>query len=79
VTAPHRTSFLQSPATFFRRESHQPSSRGRESFLPYVKFYRRPYDEMVYRSKMRPPLGGLISIVSPHLRRRQHVSVSQRF
>ncbi|CAJ1977220.1 unnamed protein product [Sphenostylis stenocarpa] len=32
---------------------------------------------MVYRSKMRPPLGGLISIVSPHTRRR-HVSVSQR-
>nr|KYP75030.1 CRAL-TRIO domain-containing protein C23B6.04c [Cajanus cajan] len=80
VTAPPRTSFLQSPATFFRRES-QVSSRGercRESFLAYVKFYRRPYDEMVYRSKMRPPLGGLISIVSPHIRRR-HVSVSQRF
>lgn len=80
VTAPPRTSFLQSPATFFRRESHVSvkGERCRESFLPYVKFYRRPYDEMVYRSKMRPPLGGLISIVSPHIRRR-HVSVSQRF
>lgn len=77
VTAPPRTprpSFLQSPATFFRRESHV----SRDSFLAYLKFYRRPYDEMVYRSKMRPPLGGLISIVSPHLRRR-HVSLSQRF
>ncbi|KAI4304060.1 hypothetical protein MLD38_039623 [Melastoma candidum] len=74
--------FLQSPATFFgtRRESHigSRSERSRESFAPFVKFYRRPYDEMVYRSKMRPPLGGLISIVSPHIRRR-HVSASQRF
>ncbi|XP_057759315.1 uncharacterized protein LOC130979787 [Arachis stenosperma] len=74
-----RASFLQSPATFFRREGHV--SRGekcRESFVAYLKFYRRPYDEMVYRSKMRPPLGGLISIVSPHIRRR-HVSLSQRY
>lgn len=80
VTVPHRTTtFLQSPATFFRRDSGK-VERGRESFLPYVKFYRRPYDEMVYRSKMRPPLGGLVSIVSPHLRRRHtHLSVSQRF
>lgn len=74
-----RPSFLQSPALFFRKECHvSRTERSRESFLPFLKFYRRPYDEMVYRSKMRPPLGGLISIVSPHLRRR-HVSVSQRF
>lgn len=78
VTAPHRpASFLQSPATFFRRDTGK-VERCRESFLPYVKFYRRPYDEMIYRSKMRPPLGGLVSIVSPHLRRR-HISVSQRY
>ncbi|GMN46679.1 hypothetical protein TIFTF001_015867 [Ficus carica] len=74
-----RPSFLQSPAMFFRRECHvSRTERCRESFMPFLKFYRRPYDEMIYRSKMRPPLGGLISIVSPHLRRR-HVSVSQRF
>lgn len=84
VTAPHRSttaSFLQSPATFFRRERDNVKvERGRESFLAYVKFYRRAYDEMVYRSKMRPPLGGLVSIVSPHIRRRHtHLSVSQRF
>ena len=82
VTAPHRSttaSFLQSPATFFRRDNLK-VERGRESFLAYVKFYRRAYDEMVYRSKMRPPLGGLVSIVSPHIRRRHtHLSVSQRF
>ncbi|XP_057427682.1 uncharacterized protein LOC130720983 [Lotus japonicus] len=80
VTAPHKTSFLQSPATFFRRESvgGGKTERCRESFSPYVKFYRRPYNEMIYRSKMRPPLGGLISIVSPHIRRR-HISVSQRY
>ncbi|KAF5452516.1 hypothetical protein F2P56_027503 [Juglans regia] len=75
-----RPSFLQSPAMFFRRaECHvSRGDRSRESFLPFLKFYRRPYDEMIYRSKMRPPLGGLISIVSPHIRRR-HMSVSQRF
>ncbi|KAJ4826239.1 hypothetical protein Tsubulata_047191 [Turnera subulata] len=74
-----RPSFLQSPALFFRKESHvSRADRSRESFRPFLKFYRRPYDEMMYRSKMRPPLGGLISIVSPHLKRR-HVSVSQRF
>ncbi|KAK9992608.1 hypothetical protein SO802_027593 [Lithocarpus litseifolius] len=74
-----RPSFLQSPAMFFRKEGHvSRTDKSRESFMPFLKFYRRPYDEMIYRSKMRPPLGGLISIVSPHLRRR-HVSVSQRF
>ncbi|KAL5541579.1 hypothetical protein UlMin_009289 [Ulmus minor] len=74
-----RPSFLQSPALFFRKECHvSRGERSRESFVPFLKFYRRPYDEMVYRSKMRPPLGGLISIVSPHIRRR-HVSLSQRF
>ncbi|PSR92725.1 Random slug protein [Actinidia chinensis var. chinensis] len=74
-----KPSFLQSPATFFRKECHVGrSERSRDSFVPFLKFYRRPYDEMTYRSKMRPPLGGLISIVSPQLRRR-HMSVSQRF
>ncbi|XP_039071157.1 uncharacterized protein LOC120218249 [Hibiscus syriacus] len=71
-----RPSFLQSPAMFFRRDVHVSSKaeRSRESFLPFLKFYRRPYDEMIYRSMMRPPLGGLISIV-----KRRHMSVSQRF
>ncbi|XP_057475393.1 uncharacterized protein LOC130763492 [Actinidia eriantha] len=74
-----KPSFLQSPATFFRKECHVGrSERSRDSFVPFLKFYRRPYDEMTYRSKMKPPLGGLISIVSPQLRRR-HMSVSQRF
>ncbi|CAL9128866.1 unnamed protein product [Musa textilis] len=71
-----RPSFLQSPATLFsfRKEGQVVPSRGereRESFLPYLRFYRRPYDEMVYRAKMRPPLGGLISIISPHLDQQQ--------
>ncbi|GMJ01871.1 hypothetical protein like AT1G05370 [Hibiscus trionum] len=71
-----RLSFLQSPAMFFRRDGHvsTKAERSRESFLPFLKFYRRPYDEMIYRSMMRPPLGGLISIV-----KRRHMSVSQRF
>ncbi|KAL3812633.1 hypothetical protein ACJIZ3_013901 [Penstemon smallii] len=77
-----KPSFLQSPALFFRKDYHCQVSRAeksRESFLSYLKFYRRPYDEMIYRSKMRPPLGGLISIVSPQLKRRYMSSVSQRF
>ncbi|KAJ8643500.1 hypothetical protein MRB53_005248 [Persea americana] len=67
-----RPSFLQSPATFFRKDCQVSSrtDRCRESFFPFLKFYRRPYDEMGYRSMMRPPLGGLISIVSPQLNRR---------
>lgn len=80
VTAPSRTprpSFLQSPAMLLWRKSER-GERSRESFMAYLRFYRRPYDEMVYRSKMRPPLGGLISIVSPHIRRR-HMSLSQRY
>ncbi|KAL8481815.1 hypothetical protein ACS0TY_028094 [Phlomoides rotata] len=76
-----KPSFLQSPALFFRKDFHQVSrvEKSRESFIPFLKFYRRPYDEMIYRSKMRPPLGGLISIVSPHLKRNRHMSLSQRF
>ncbi|PWA55067.1 CRAL-TRIO domain-containing protein [Artemisia annua] len=74
-----KPSFLHSPALFFKKECHvSKSEKGRESFLPFLRFYRRPYDEMIYRSKMKPPLGGLISIVSPQIRRR-HMSVSQRF
>ncbi|GFP83844.1 random slug protein 5 [Phtheirospermum japonicum] len=75
-----RPSFLHSPAVFFRKD-YQPrraDQKSHESFLPFLKFYLRPYDEMVYRSKMRPPLGALISIVSPQLKPR-HISRSQRF
>lgn len=75
-----KPSFLQSPAVmFFKRDCHvSKADKCRESFAMFLRFYRRPYDEMTYRSKMRPPLGGLISIVSPQLKRR-HISVSQRF
>ncbi|KAL7601283.1 uncharacterized protein LOC111890794 [Lactuca sativa] len=75
-----KPSFLHSPALFFKKECHvSKTDKSRESFIPFLRFYRRPYDEMVYRSKMKPPLGGLISIVSPQLVRRRHMSVSQRF
>ncbi|XWS39306.1 hypothetical protein CRYUN_Cryun18bG0040100 [Craigia yunnanensis] len=58
-----RPSFLQSPALFFRRDynASTKTEKSRESFSPFLKFYRRPYNEMIYRSMMRPPLGGLIS------------------
>ncbi|KAJ4957173.1 hypothetical protein NE237_013956 [Protea cynaroides] len=76
-----RPSFLQSPAMFFRkdRDCHvSKTEKSRESFLPFLRLYKKPYNDMVYRSKMKPPLGGLISIVSPQIRRR-HISQSQRF
>ncbi|XP_057783224.1 uncharacterized protein LOC131001062 [Salvia miltiorrhiza] len=72
-----KPSFLQSPSLFFRRDDSR-VERSSESFVPFLKFYRMSYDEMIYRSKMRPPLGGLVSIVSPQIRR-THMSVSQRF
>ncbi|CAL9186837.1 uncharacterized protein LOC103979892 isoform X1 [Musa acuminata AAA Group] len=78
-----RPSFLQSPATLFTfwKEGQAVVSRGereRESFLPFLRFYRRPYDEMAYRAKMRPPFGGLISIISPHLEQQQLQQQQQR-
>ncbi|RWW66699.1 hypothetical protein BHE74_00025922 [Ensete ventricosum] len=62
-------SFFQSPAALFSFKKEGRLSRAereRESFLPFLRFYRRPYDESVYRANMRPPLSGLISIVSHH-------------
>ncbi|KAJ0982292.1 hypothetical protein J5N97_010547 [Dioscorea zingiberensis] len=88
-----RPSFLQSPASALfslRKEGQQGGGRGekgKEAFMAYLRLYRRPYDEMVYRAKMKPPLGGLVSIVSPHvkapppsmLRRHGTTSHQQRF
>ncbi|XP_022862823.1 uncharacterized protein LOC111383008 [Olea europaea var. sylvestris] len=74
-----KPSFLRSPALFFKKDFQLTrTAKSRESFIPFLKFYRQTYDEMVYRSNMRPPLGGLISIISPQLMR-GHMSVSQRF
>ncbi|KAL2487020.1 Sec14p-like phosphatidylinositol transfer family protein [Abeliophyllum distichum] len=72
-------SFLNSSALFFKKDCQvNKVTKCRDSFVPFLKFYRRPYDEMIYRSKMRPPLGSLISIISPQIRRR-HMCISQRF
>ncbi|WOL18628.1 SEC14 cytosolic factor-like [Canna indica] len=64
-------SFLQSPAAMlfsFKKEGRVSRvEREREAFLPFLRFYRRPYDEMAYRATMmRPPRGGLISVVTLH-------------
>ncbi|KAL2244037.1 UNVERIFIED_CONTAM: hypothetical protein Sindi_0521700 [Sesamum indicum] len=74
-----KPSFLHSPALFFKK-NYQLSriKTPHESFLPFLKFYQRPYDELMYRSKMRPPLGGLISIVSPQFKR-GNMSTFQRY
>ncbi|KAK8446448.1 hypothetical protein SEVIR_9G492300v4 [Setaria viridis] len=83
-----RPSFLQSPSMLFAfRKDGQASrvERERESFLPFLRFYRRPYDEISYRAKMRPPLGGLISIVGEKFKQkpvqqplRRHVGLHQQ-
>ncbi|KAL9260423.1 hypothetical protein AKJ16_DCAP05831 [Drosera capensis] len=71
--------FLHSPAEALFGGRKAAAGKG-EGFGGYLRFYRRPYDEMVYRAKMKPPLGGLISIVNPHQQlRRRAVSVSQRY
>ncbi|KAJ4751303.1 Sec14p-like phosphatidylinositol transfer family protein [Rhynchospora pubera] len=75
-----KPSFLQSPANLFnfKKEGHlSKGERDKESFLPFLRFYRRPYDEMVYRAKMRPPLGGLTSIVYAQVK--THHQQSHRF
>ncbi|KAF3778683.1 CRAL-TRIO domain-containing protein C23B6-04c [Nymphaea thermarum] len=61
--------FLGVPA-IFRRDSGGRSERTVDAFRRWAHFYWAPYDEMSYRARMRPPLGGLISIISPHLKRR---------
>ncbi|XP_052207005.1 uncharacterized protein LOC127811305 [Diospyros lotus] len=74
-----RPALLRYPALMFAKQCHvSGSEKPRDSFRPFLKFYRWAYDEMTYRSKMRPPLGGLISIVYPQLGQR-NVSASQRF
>ncbi|WZY72997.1 hypothetical protein YC2023_005237 [Brassica napus] len=73
-----RPSFFQSPAMFFRGGKNVGGGEksSREAFVPYLKFYRRPYDETAYRSKLRGPRG-FVSVVSSHVRCR-YASLSQR-
>ncbi|KAJ0254799.1 Uncharacterized protein HA466_0106590 [Hirschfeldia incana] len=74
-----RPSFFQSPAMFFRGDKNVVGGEksSREAFVPYLKFYWRPYDETAYRSKLRSPRG-FVSVVSSHVRCR-HASLSQRY
>jgi hypothetical protein len=57
----------------FKKDSQRIESdrkdKSLDCFRPYLNHYRLPYDEIVYRSMMKPPLGGLVSIVSPELKR----------
>ncbi|ERN20368.1 SEC14 cytosolic factor [Amborella trichopoda] len=69
----NKHSFFTSPkiAAFFKKEVSQGGGAKEEGFEKFLRHYRAPYNEVAYRSKMKPPLGGLISIVAPGLRRRQ--------
>ncbi|KAJ8900075.1 hypothetical protein K2173_024191 [Erythroxylum novogranatense] len=52
-------SFLQSPTMFFKKDCK--IDKAHQSFLSFLRFYIRSFDEILYRSEMCPPLGGLIS------------------
>jgi len=73
----NKASILSSPMTSFfhgfKKDSQRIESdrkdKSLDCFRPYLNHYRLPYDEIVYRSMMKPPLGGLVSIVSPELKR----------
>jgi hypothetical protein len=43
-------------------------NRGVNMFQPYLKFLLAPYDQATYRALMKPPLGGLASIISRDLK-----------
>eukprot|EP01018_Ginkgo_biloba_P032680 Gb_01699 [translate_table: standard] len=77
----YKASILSSPmegiTSFFNgfKKEHQRIESDRKEktldcFRPYLRYYRLHYDEIAYRSMMKPPLGGLVSIVSPELKRR---------
>lgn len=76
-THSNKASILSSPMTSFfhgfKKDSQRIESdrkdKNLDCFRPYLNHYRLPYDEVVYRSMMKPPLGGLVSIVSPELKR----------
>lgn len=44
-------------------------SKDIDLFRPYFTFLHAPYDEASYRALMKPPLGGLATIVSRDLKR----------
>ncbi|GLJ22030.1 hypothetical protein SUGI_0412760 [Cryptomeria japonica] len=85
ITTPSRYDLPTKPSIFSPREGiasffsgfkrdNQRSETDRkdknlEHFQPYLKYYRLRYNEIAYRSMMKPPLGGLASIVSPELKR----------
>jgi hypothetical protein len=44
--------------------SEENRNKSVDIFQPYVRFLSELYDEAAYRALMKPPLGGLMSIVS---------------
>lgn len=49
-------------------------NRNVDTFRPYLPFLQTPYDEAAYRALMKPPLGGLATIISRDLKRMNSLS-----
>jgi hypothetical protein len=71
ISAPARSRRQKKPppSTPYSRRKPEGLSEGNKNnsvdiFRPYVRFLSELYDEAAYRALMKPPLGGLMSIVS---------------
>ncbi|XP_024398179.1 uncharacterized protein [Physcomitrium patens] len=53
------------------RVTSEVKHRNVDTFRPYLKFLQATYDESAYRALMKPPLGGLATIISRDLK---HIS-----
>lgn len=63
----HSPSVNKEEAPFVIEEAKH---RNVDVFRPYLTFLQAPYDEAGYRAMMKPPLGGLASIISGDLKRK---------
>lgn len=80
-SVPARTRRKKAPSwnglvSIFRPAKRDPTTltdevknRNIDVFRPYCTFLQAPYDEAAYRALMKPPLGGLATIISRDLKR----------
>eukprot|EP00249_Psilotum_nudum_P002611 c15733_g1_i1 orf=479-1309(-) len=58
------------------RPEYNQKERSMDLFRSYLSFYRSSYNEAAYRAMMKPPLGGLVSLISPELKRHRGKTVN---